>query len=60
MLQLPEVMKATEQFARERDAGQASLFGGGALPEVRIELPVAADWSLEQKLIGERETLVDS
>ncbi len=41
MLQLPEVMKATEQFARERDAGQASLFGGGAMPEVRIELPVA-------------------
>jgi DNA polymerase-3 subunit alpha len=58
MLQLPEVMKATEQFAREREAGQASLFGGGgALPEIRIELPVVADWSLEQKLIGERETL---
>ena len=58
MLQLPEVMKATEQLARERDAGQSSLFGGGgALPEIRIELPVAPDWSLEQKLIGERETL---
>jgi DNA polymerase-3 subunit alpha len=57
MLQLPEVMKATEQLARERDAGQASLFGGGAMPEIRIELPVAPDWSLEQKLIGERETL---
>jgi DNA polymerase-3 subunit alpha len=57
MLQLPEVMKATEQLAREREAGQASLFGGGALPEVRIELPTAPDWPLEQKLAGERETL---
>ena len=58
MLQLPEVMKATEQLAREREAGQASLFGGGGtLPEIQIELPVVADWSLEQKLIGERETL---
>jgi DNA polymerase-3 subunit alpha len=58
MLQLPEVMKATEQLARERDAGQSSLFGGGgALPEIHIELPVAQDWSLEQKLLGERETL---
>ncbi len=58
MLQLPEVMKATEQLARERDAGQASLFGGsGDLPEIHIELPTAPDWSLEQKLIGERETL---
>ena len=51
MLQLPEVMKATEQLAREREAGQASLFGGGGdLPEIRIELPVAPDWPLEQKL----------
>ncbi len=57
LLQLPEVMKATEQLAREREAGQTSLFGGGELPEVRIELPVVGDWSLDQKLVGERETL---
>jgi len=58
MLQLPEVMKATEQLAREREAGQASLFGGGGdLPEIQIELPVAPDWTLDQKLVGERETL---
>ena len=58
MLQLPEVMKATEQLAREREAGQASLFGGGgALPEIHIDLPQAPDWPLEQKLAGERETL---
>ncbi len=58
MLQLPEVIKATEQLAREREAGQVSLFGGaGDVPEIRIDLPTAVDWPLEQKLIGERETL---
>ena len=59
MLQLPEVMKATEQLARERDAGQVSLFGGPAAtaPELRIELPETDDWPLLQKLQGERETL---
>ncbi len=59
MLQLPEVLKATEQLARERDAGQVSLFGGFAesAPDLRIELPVADDWPLAQKLAGERDTL---
>jgi len=59
LLQLPEVLKATDQLARERDAGQVSLFGGAqaAAPELRIELPTAADWPLLQKLQGERETL---
>jgi DNA polymerase-3 subunit alpha len=61
MLQLPEVLKATEQLARERDAGQVSLFGGdasgSAAPELRIDLPQADDWPLLQKLQGERDTL---
>jgi DNA polymerase-3 subunit alpha len=59
MLQLPEVLKATEQLARERDAGQVSLFGGFAetAPEARIELPETDEWPLVQKLTGERETL---
>ncbi len=58
MLQLPEVIKATEQFAREQAAGQVSLFGGGGdAPAIRIELPEAPDWPLETKLLGERETL---
>jgi len=57
-LQLPEVLKATEQLARERDAGQVSLFGGpAAAPELRIELPETDDWPLLQKLQGERDTL---
>ena len=59
MLQLPEVLKATEQLAREREAGQVSLFGGFAEPaaEARIALPDAEEWPLAQKLAGERETL---
>ncbi|HMB57181.1 MAG TPA: DNA polymerase III subunit alpha [Arenimonas sp.] len=58
MLQLPEVLKATEQLAREREAGQVSLFGGSSeLPEIKLDLPTTSDWSLEQKLLGERETL---
>ncbi|OHE81189.1 MAG: DNA polymerase III subunit alpha [Lysobacterales bacterium GWF1_69_6] len=58
LLQLPEVIKATEQLARERAAGQVSLFGGAAdAPAIHIELPVAPDWPLETKLLGERETL---
>ncbi|MCF7222675.1 DNA polymerase III subunit alpha [Marilutibacter chinensis] len=59
MLQLPEVLKATEQLARERAAGQVSLFGGGESPvaELRIDLPEVAEWPLTQLLNGERETL---
>jgi DNA polymerase III subunit alpha len=58
MLQLPEVMRATEQLQRERDAGQVSLFGGSdAAPAIDIDLPICKDWPLEQKLQGERDTL---
>ena len=59
LLQLPEVLKASDQLAREREAGQVSLFGGFAesAPALRIELPQAPDWSLAQKLQGERDTL---
>jgi DNA polymerase III subunit alpha len=57
MQQLPEVVRATEQLAREREAGQSSLFGGSTTPEIRIELVQTNDWSLEQKLQGERDTL---
>ncbi|KFN49638.1 DNA polymerase III subunit alpha [Arenimonas composti] len=59
LLQVPEVMRATEQMARERAAGQASLFGGGgdAAPPLRLDLPEVPDWPLETKLLGERDTL---
>ncbi|QDH70642.1 DNA polymerase III subunit alpha [Marilutibacter alkalisoli] len=59
MLQLPEVLKATEQLARERAAGQVSLFGGGEsqAAELHIDLPEVEEWSLARLLNGERETL---
>ncbi len=62
LLQLPEVIKATEQLAQERAAGQNSLFGapgGNANPAdaLRIELAETADWPLSRKLQGERDTL---
>src|SRR5690554_3239049 len=51
MLQLPEAMKATEQLAHERSAGQVSLFGGGdggQAPALAIELPETDPWPLAQ------------
>ncbi|MDR1075653.1 MAG: DNA polymerase III subunit alpha [Xanthomonadaceae bacterium] len=57
MLQLPEVLKATEQLARERAAGQVSLFGGGGTPALKLELPSSEEWPLTRKLQGERDTL---
>ena len=64
MLQLPEVLKATDQLARERAAGQCSLFGGGlsggfeaATPALHIDLPETEEWPLAQLLNGERDTL---
>ncbi|HIY70205.1 MAG TPA: DNA polymerase III subunit alpha, partial [Candidatus Luteimonas excrementigallinarum] len=59
MLQVPEALKATEQLARERSAGQVSLFGGGDdhAPALEIDLPQADPWPLGQTLAGERDTL---
>ncbi len=62
LLQLPEALKASEQLAREREAGQNSLFGGFDIdsshtPALQIDLPEVDDWPLAQKLQGERDTL---
>ncbi|RPE76960.1 DNA polymerase III subunit alpha [Vulcaniibacterium tengchongense] len=59
MLQLPEVLKATDQLAKEREAGQVSLFGGfeAETPALRIDLPECDEWPLPQILTGERDTL---
>ncbi len=58
LLQLPEVLKATEQLARERESGQSSLFGGGSTTTTtRIALSDADNWPLEQQLAGEYATL---
>lgn len=57
MLQLPEVLKATDQIARNRAAGMFDMFGGGGAADIHIELPTCAEWPLKQKLDGERDTL---
>ena len=58
MLQLPEVLKATDQMSKNRDAGIFDMFGGGGgSADIRIELPITDDWPLAQTLAGERDTL---
>ncbi|TGQ96218.1 hypothetical protein EN846_34200, partial [Mesorhizobium sp. M4B.F.Ca.ET.203.01.1.1] len=55
MLQLPEVIKATDQMARERASGQNSLFGGPdpSAVSIQLDLPEAEEWPLLQRLNGE-------
>jgi len=60
MLQLPDAIKAADQHQRDKQSGQNDMFGaamGAATPVVKIDLPTAPDWPLEQKLQGERDTL---
>ncbi len=60
MLQLPDAIKAADQHQRDKQSGQNDMFGaamGAATPVVKIDLPTVADWPLEQKLQGERDTL---
>jgi len=57
MVQIPEAMKAAEQQARDAQAGQNDIFGSSAAAPIKLKLPVVDDWPLQQKLIGERETL---
>ena len=56
-LQLPEVLRATEQAARDKAAGQIDIFGGSATQPIQIELPTCTESPLETRLDGERETL---
>ena len=59
MLQLPEVLKATDQMSREKASGQNSLFGAPdpVSTALQLDLPEAKEWGLGQLLEGERETL---
>jgi DNA polymerase-3 subunit alpha len=57
MLQVPEAMKAAEQQARDAQAGQNDMFGASAKVAIKLQLPVCDEWPLQQRLIGERETL---
>ena len=54
---MPEVLKATDQLAKEKAAGQVSLFGGfdTAAPALHIDLPEREEWPLAQLLAGLRQ-----
>lgn len=56
MLQLPEALKATDQMAKNREAGMFDMFGGGGT-DIRIDLPETTEWPLAQLLQGEHDTL---
>ena len=57
VLQLPEVLKATEQMAREAQSGQVPLFGASPAVSIQIDLPNIGDWPLDERLRHERDTL---
>lgn len=58
MLQLPQVLQASEQIARSREAGLQDMFGAAeATAPLDVQLPTCAEWPLAQRLAGERETL---
>jgi len=57
--QLGDALRASEQMARDREAGQVDLFGASAPQPVPIvpDIEPLPDWSLEERLARERETL---
>ena len=57
---LPEAMRAAEQAARDRESGQADIFGNVAEVSsgaMSLTLPDVPEWPQEQLLAGERDTL---
>ncbi|MEP6939580.1 MAG: OB-fold nucleic acid binding domain-containing protein, partial [Rudaea sp.] len=63
MVQVPEAMKGAEQAARDAQAGQNDMFalmGSGSFSATKMNLTplsVVDEWPLQQRLVGERETL---
>jgi DNA polymerase-3 subunit alpha len=60
MVQLPLALKMAEQHHAQQAAGQNDLFGLSepqAAPALGIIPDAVADWSDEQRLMGEKETL---
>jgi len=60
MANLDEALKVAEQDARASAAGQADMFGSvtaPALPMAHTQLKQRAEWSAQERLLGERETL---
>jgi DNA polymerase-3 subunit alpha len=57
MATLPAAMSAADQHARDAAAGQVDLFGAVAGPATEHQYLQVPEWSEEQRLDGERETL---
>jgi len=59
LLALDAAIETGNRAAKDRDSGQAGLFGGGPSEEEHPEppLPKANDWTLKEKLQGEKELL---
>jgi DNA polymerase III subunit alpha len=59
LLALDPAIETGNRAAKDRDSGQAGLFGGGPAEEEHPEppLPKANDWTLKEKLQGEKELL---
>ncbi|MGA8277323.1 MAG: DNA polymerase III subunit alpha [Rhodanobacteraceae bacterium] len=57
MAQLPEAMRAAEQYARDSSAGQTDIFGSADGLSVAVAPASVQDWPIARRLSGERETL---
>jgi DNA polymerase III subunit alpha len=59
LLALDAAIETGNRAAKDRDSGQGGLFGGGPAEEPHPEpaLPKANDWTLKEKLQGEKELL---
>ncbi len=58
LLALDGAIESGNRAAKDRDSGQAGLFGGGPADEhPEPVLPKANDWTLKEKLQGEKELL---
>jgi DNA polymerase-3 subunit alpha len=57
MATLNTAMQAAGQHLKDREAGQSDLFGGGEVSTTVHEYVDVPEWSEEQRLDGEKETL---
>ena len=58
MAWLPTALAAADQASKASQAGQDDMFGlAGPVETAAVEIPVVTEWSEEERLAGERETL---
>ncbi len=57
MASLDTALQAADQYSKDRAAGQNDLFGAAVAPVQAIAYLTVPEWSEEQRLDGEKETL---